>query len=126
MLFDTDVLIWCFKGNDNAAKRIDTDSGERLLSIVSYMELIQGGRNSKEKKLIHSFLSDFDFTVLPLSENIGKRASIYIEEYALKHGIQMADALIAATAIENGTDLCTSNYKHFKCIEDLSLKTFKP
>jgi predicted nucleic acid-binding protein len=126
MLFDTDVLIWCFRGNENAAKRIDMDSGQRLLSMVSYMELFQEARNSQEKMLIHSFLSDFDFTVLPLSENIGKRASIYIEEYALRHGIQMADALIAATAIENGSELCTSNYRYFKCIEDLSLKTFKP
>lgn len=126
MLFDTDVLIWCFRGNENAARRIDSESGDRLLSIVSYMELLQGARKSLEKKWIHSFLSDFNFTVLPLTENIGKRASIYIEEYALKHGIQMADALIAATAIENGSELCTSNYKHFKCIEDLSLKTFKP
>ncbi len=126
MLFDTDVLIRCFRGNVNAARLIDSESGDRLLSIVSYMELLQGARNSQEKKWIHSFLSDFAFTVLPLSENIGKRASIYIEEYALKHGIQMADALIAATAMENGSKLCTSNYKHFKCIEDLSLKTFKP
>lgn len=126
MLFDTDVLIWCFRGNENAARLIDSESGDRLLSIVSYMELLQGARNSQEKKWIHSFLSDFAFTVLPLSENIGKRASIYIEEYALKHGIQMADALIAATAMENGSKLFTSNYKHFKCIEDLSLKTFKP
>lgn len=126
MLFDTDVLIWCFRGNENAAKRIDTYTAEKLLSIVSYMELFQGARSSREKKFIHSFLSDFDFTVLPLSENIGKRASIYIEEYALKHGIQMADALIAATAIENGSELCTSNYKHFSCIEDLALKGFKP
>ena len=126
MLFDTDVLIWCFRGNENAARRIDSESGDRLLSIVSYMELLQGARNSQEKKWIHSFLSDFNFTVLPLTENIGKRASIYIEEYALKHGIQMPDALIAATAIENGSELCTSNHKHFKCIEDLSLKTFKP
>ncbi len=126
MLFDTDVLIWCFRGNEKAARLIDSESGDRLLSIVSYMELLQGARNSQEKKWIHSFLSDFDFLVLPLSENIGKRASIYIEEHALKHGIQMADALIAATAMENGSKLCTSNYKHFKCIEDLSLKMFKP
>ena len=126
MLFDTDVLIWCFRGNEKAANRIDRESGERLLSIVSYMELIQGARNNREKKLIHSFLADVNFTVLPLSENIGKRASIYIEEYALQHGIQMADALIAATAMENGSVLCTSNYKHFKCIKDLSLDVFKP
>lgn len=126
MLFDTDVFIWCFQGNESAARQIDKVTEERLLSIVSYMELMQGARNAQEKKLIHSFLTDFEFTVLPLSGNIGKRASIYIEEYALQHGIRMADALIAATAVENNSSLCTSNSKHFRCIKDLSLKTFKP
>jgi len=126
MLFDTDILIWCFWGNAKAANKIDRESGARLLSIVSYMELIQGARNNREKKLIQSFVSDVNFSVVPLTENIGKRASIYIEEYALQRGIQMADALIAATALENGAALCSSNHKHFKCIKDLSLEVFRP
>jgi len=125
MLFDTDVLIWCFRGNEKAAKLIEQCKEQKVVYIVNYMELIQGARSGREKRLIQAFLTDFNFIVLPLTDNIGKRASIYSEQYALKNGIQMADALVAATAIENATQLCTSNRKHYSCIDDLSLKLFK-
>ena len=86
MLFDTDVLIWVFRGNERAARLVER-TPERLLSTVTYMELLQGARDQREAKCIRSFLSDFGFRVLPLTENIGHRASIYIEEYGLKAGM---------------------------------------
>lgn len=57
---------------------------------------------------------------------IGHRALIYIEEYALSHGLRAGDALIAATATENNMTLCSSNSKHFKPIKDLKIKVFRP
>ncbi|MBL4818541.1 MAG: PIN domain-containing protein [Deltaproteobacteria bacterium] len=64
--------------------------------------------------------------MLPLTENIGHRASIYIEDYALSHGVRSADAIIAATAMENNLMLATGNKKHFQCISGLKLKIFRP
>ncbi len=64
--------------------------------------------------------------VLPLTENIGHRALIYIEEYTLSSGLRAGDAIIAATAIENNMTLVSSNAKHFRVIKDLKLKVFKP
>ena len=43
MLFDTDVLIWAFRGSKKAAKEIDDDDS-RFISAVNYMELMQGAR----------------------------------------------------------------------------------
>jgi predicted nucleic acid-binding protein len=83
MIFDTDVLIWCFRGNQKAAAVIDVTK-KREISIVNYMELVQGVRDKKEMRLIRTFLKDFNFKMLPLTENIGARAGVYIEEYALK------------------------------------------
>ena len=97
MLFDTDVLIWAFRGNVKAAKAIET-AESRQLSVVAYMELLQGARDRREVNAIKSFLADTGFTLVPLSENIGHRASIYMEEYGLKVAMCMADALTAATA----------------------------
>jgi predicted nucleic acid-binding protein len=36
------------------------------------------------------------------------------------------EAIMAATAIENNKILCTANIKHFKVIQELTLKAFKP
>ena len=68
----------------------------------------------------------FDFQILPLSENIGHRALVYVEEYALAAGMRSADALIAATAVERNLELVSSNTKHFKAVGELRLKAFRP
>jgi len=47
MLVDTDVLIWYFKGNENAYQIIE-NSSNFFISVVTYMELVQGMRNKKE------------------------------------------------------------------------------
>ena len=125
MIFDTDVLIWVFRGNAKAARAVDR-AAERCISVVTYMELIQGARDKRELKVIKSFLTDLRFATLPLTENTGHRASIYMEEYALSASIGMADALIAAAAIEANHPLLTANTKHYKPIKELQLKQFRP
>ena len=125
MIFDTDVLIWVFRGNAKAAKAVDA-ADARAISLVTYMELLQGARSKQEIKAIKGFLGDFQFRTLPLSENIGHRASIYMEEYGLSVGMSVADALIAATAVETHQQLLTGDQKHFKPINELARKTFKP
>jgi predicted nucleic acid-binding protein len=125
MQFDTDILIWLFRGHDGAARLMEKNR-ERHISVVSYMELLQGARDKTELRTIKSFLSDFGFQTLPLTENIGHRALIYIEEYGLKAGICVADALVAATAVENHLTLATANRKHYRPISDLVLLIFRP
>jgi predicted nucleic acid-binding protein len=61
-----------------------------------------------------------------LTENIGHRASIYVEQYGLRTDLSVADALIAATAVENGLPLATCNRKHFGGIAGLELRVFRP
>jgi len=63
--------------------------------------------------------------VLPLTENIGHRAAVYIEEYSLPGGLRAGDAIVAATAVENREVLISSNIKHYRTIRDLDFKPFK-
>jgi len=125
MLFDTDILIWVQRGNINAAAIINK-SEKRYISIFTYMELLQGAQNKNQHSFVKNFLKDLSFIMLPLSENIGHRAAIYIEEYSISSGLRAGDAIIAATAVENNLILSSSNVKHFKQIKDLNLKPFKP
>ncbi|MFO7761872.1 MAG: type II toxin-antitoxin system VapC family toxin [Desulfobia sp.] len=125
MIFDTDIFIWAQRGNEKAAKLMEK-SEERCLSVQSFMELLQCAKNKKQHRYIKDFLTSFDFLVLPFTENIGHRASIYIEEYTLASGLRSGDAIIAATAVENNLPVMTSNVKHFKMIKELTLKSFKP
>ena len=125
MLFDTDVLIWVQCGNAKAARSIDNAS-ERFISIQTYMELLQGARNQEQHRVIKSFLKDFFFRVLPLSENIGHRALVYVEAHGLSSGMRACDAIIAATAVENNLPLTSGNRKHFKPVRELQLKVFRP
>jgi len=125
VLFDTDVFIWAERGNVKAATLIQREA-IRLLSVQTYLELLQDARNKEEQKAVKQFLADLHFTILPLTETIGHRAMVYIEEYGLSSGLRAGDALIAATATENNLTLVSGNGKHFKPIHGLHLRLFTP
>ena len=125
MIFDTDILIWGFRGDSNAAKVVDS-CADRAASIISLMEMLQGAKSKSELKLIRIFLRDLGFQVIPVSEAISQLAATLIEEHTLSYGLQLADAMIAATARETGSDLVTGNVRHFRAIPQLELKPFRP
>lgn len=125
MLYDTDVLVWAMRGSMKAADVINRDD-ERFISAISYMELMQGSRNSRDMSINKSLLKTSGFTILPVNEAISHRAMILIEEYSLKSGLHLTDALIFATACEYSLTLCSANEKHFRDIPSLDTMVFKP
>ena len=125
MLFDTDVLIWALRGSGQAANEIDNDEN-RAISAVTYMELKQGARNKREQRLVRQFLHALNIAVLPITEAISHRATVFIEEYSLKSGLHLADALVFATACEHALTLCSANQRHFRQIVSLNAKIFVP
>ena len=125
MLFDTDILIWYLRGNSNAAD-LPGQAITRQTSAESYMELLQSSRGNDQNQRIRNFLSEFDFAILPLSENIGHRAAIYMEAYGPANRLDAMDTLIAATAVESDIHLATANVKHFSPIVELRVVRFKP
>ena len=149
MLFDTDILIWVQRGNGKAANWVDQASS-RYISVQTYLEMIQDAENSAQLRETKKYLFAAGFTLLPFTEQISHRAMVYLEEYGLSHRMGAGDAIIAATAVEQGLPLATGrpnvytsfwaqpkratrlvassqvNAKHFRAIRDLELKVFKP
>ncbi|MCJ7587828.1 MAG: type II toxin-antitoxin system VapC family toxin [Candidatus Aminicenantes bacterium] len=125
MLFDSDVLIWALRGHQRAVQRLEK-ADRRRLSVVSYMELIQGVRDKREWRLLKRFLSDSAFELVPFSENIGHRAVVYMEEHGLNAGMRLGDALIAATAAEIHAPLCSGDARHYRAVAELEIDVFRP
>lgn len=124
ILVDSDVLIWYLRGNIHAVRVL-----ERLqvfsMSSVTYIDLVQGMRSKNELRILRKAISDWHVEIKHIDYSISARAMYYVEEYFLSHCLRLADALIAATAIEHGIELMTGNDKHYKVIHELQLKKFK-
>ena len=81
------------------------------LSVVSLTEVYAGARNQREERQIAQLEAFFRW--LPVTTDIARRAGVFLRLYEMGHGIDDADALIAATAEHHGHDLATLNMKHF-------------
>ena len=125
MLIDTDVLIWLTRGHRGALVRLQTVSPWHI-SAVTYIELIQGCRDKKELAVIKKGLSLSQTQTLAINSAISDRGIQLVETYALSHGLQLADALIAATALEHSLTVLTANAKHFSAIAGLQIEVFMP
>ncbi|MCD4742091.1 MAG: type II toxin-antitoxin system VapC family toxin [Desulfobacteraceae bacterium] len=124
MLIDTDVLIWYLKGNKKAYQIIE-NSNIFFISVVTYMELVQGMRDKKELNNLRKALRIWNAQILYISEDISAKAMFYVEQHFLSHSIQLADALIGATAIASGNPILTGNDKHYKIMKGLQIKRFR-
>ncbi len=125
MIIDTDVLIWELRGNYKA-KEIIHKNIPFDISVVTYIELIQGMRNKDELNKFIKQLSKWDVNIIQINKEISTRAMIYIEEYFLSNSMELADALIAATCVNISEQLLTANEKHYKHIPNIQVKKFRP
>ncbi len=125
MLFDTDVWVWYLRGNAKAGREIE-EAPQIHLSCVTYMELLQGVRNSRELAQLRETLEEKGAKMVYLDEATASQALLLMEQYCLSHSLKMGDALLAATALRHGWILCTANDKHYKMIQGLQMKKFRP
>lgn len=127
VLFDTDVLIWYFRGLEAAAQLMEkTPYEQRYVSSLCIMELIQGCRNKRELKDITAFFSENFSRVVHCDGAISEKAMSLLKTYALSHGLRTVDAIIAATAITSKASFATCNYRHFSMMDEMTLIRFDP
>lgn len=125
ILLDSDVLIWHTRGHGAAKARLAQISPWRI-STITYLELAQGCRSKEELQRAKRGLARKKTEIIPITPAICERAMALIDAYALSGGLHLADALIAATALEHGFTLLTANAKHFSAIDGLRLERFEP
>jgi predicted nucleic acid-binding protein len=125
MVIDSDVLIWYIRGNKNAQNAVNSNIPFKV-SVINYMEIIQGMKDKKELKLLQKYLKKWSVNIIQISENISTRAMFLVEDYFLSHSLELGDAIIASTTLENQETILTGNDKHYKFIPNIQIQKFKP
>ena len=125
ILVDTDVLVWYMRGNARAAAAIEELAG-MALSVVTYIELVQGMRSRRELAALRATLAALDARVLQISELVSAKAMFYVEQHFHAHSLRLVDALIAATGVSAGCPLLTANATHYRPVSDLEVRRFRP
>lgn len=125
VIIDTDILIDIGRNVARAVSFLDKIEKEftLIISVVTQMELIVGCGNKKELTVLDKFVGRFN--IESMDESIGGKAVELLHKYRLSHGLLIADALIAATAIIKGASLATKNQSDYRFIDELEMISYE-
>jgi predicted nucleic acid-binding protein len=114
VLVDSDILIEVSRGKDAdiLSRWIDLSNADAavLYSPVSVAELWAGARPNEHVALDNLFRA---LTCIPIDEETGRQAGVWLRQYRRSHAVEVADALIAAGAVASSAELWTRNRKHY-------------
>ena len=124
VIVDTDVLIDAGRGVNDAISCLQQIEQQSALatSVIAQMELIVGCRSGEELRAIERFLPRFQ--IIKLSHSISDTAVELLRRYRLSHGLLIADALIAATALSLDSQLVSKNQRDYRFIEAIDLLAY--
>ena len=119
-LVDTDILIDYLRGRPAAVRFVTGHTDRIIRSATSVAELyagVRGRARDPERRALADFLELFP--IVPVSADIAKAGGLYRRDYARSHGVGLADAVIAATAVSSDAMLITLNVRHYPMFEGL-------
>ena len=105
-LFDTNILIDYLNGVEAAKTEIDRTT-ERLVSVITWMEVLAGARDEAEEDVIDLFLRDF--RIVELTRRVAREAV----EIRRSRRMRLPDAIVWAAARSESALLVTRNTKDF-------------
>ncbi len=115
-LIDACVAIDLLRGNEAARAAVDRQD-VLVASEVTRFEILAGVKPSEERA-VETFIDIVDW--LLVDEGVARRAGSLARRYRPSHsGIDDADYLIAATALEYDVPLLTQNVRHFPMLPGL-------
>ena len=111
LLLDTNILIDYVRRVPVAIAWLRSLPESPHTSVISLLELHVGARSQREERDIEAMCAPLKR--LPITDEIAKRAGGLLRHFGMSHGMDIPDALIAATAEHHGLRLATLNIKHF-------------
>jgi len=127
VLTDSDILIEVSRGRDRAvvAQWLELSRSDAMIlfSAVSAAELWAGARPSEHEAMEALFNA---LVCVPADAAIGRRAGEYLRSYRKSHGVELGDALIAASAVATGARLWTRRDCNANCVNRWSSYSASP
>jgi predicted nucleic acid-binding protein len=125
IICDTDVIIdfWSEANARHVSTKaiLENKIGLKnvVLSAITKIELLVGAVNKTD---LSKLIKNLDpFIISAIDKDITSKAIELVEKYSLSHSLELADSLIAATAISMDLELFTYNTKDYKFIPELKL-----
>ena len=111
LLLDTNILVDYIRRAPIAIAWLRSLPEAPSISVISLLELHVGARSQREERDIEAVCAPL--ALLPITDEIAKRGGGFVRHYGMSHGIDIPDAIIAATAEHHGLRLATLNVRHF-------------
>jgi predicted nucleic acid-binding protein len=113
VLLDSDVVIEVLRGRKPVVERLlalETSGVPTYCCALTWAEIVAGLRPGEES-LTEAFLEARGDVAIDAAA--GRRAGAYLARYSRSHGVEIADALVAAAAATTGLSLWTLNRRHY-------------
>jgi len=112
-IFDTDILIWILRKNQEIIKKI-SKLDKKSVFCISVMSIAEIYQNVFPSELADTQDLINQHTIFIIDEKIAKMGGLYWQQYSKKlKNLTLTDCLIAATANINNATLVSLNKKHF-------------
>lgn len=117
-IVDTSSIVDYLRGFEVARIWLAGKTSEYLaITPIVWMETVQGSRNKAEQERAIDFMRLFYMEHFVTADS--EWAMKQIAEYALSHGVQFPDTMIAAVAFRLKVPIYTTNLKHFTPLPDV-------
>ena len=122
---DTDVLVWQLRGERKAEdflRRLARDGQYELWTGAMQRAEVFFFMRPEEEAATRLLLARF--RTAPVTQEIVDKAAVLFRRWHPSHGVDMNDALLAATSMEAGGRIFCLNMKHYPMPDVLTTKAW--